>query len=522
MKTKSEVKKHLSLLCILCAVMLLLSGCDGSGVPIRQTTPVVLPTPSLSYVAPIGDATLEYTGTAMLYLQRRGSTRLISVADDVAFSAARLDAESVIRALLEYPGSGTALSMGNGVKLSLYGANPVEVSGDVATVNLAATALQLDRKNLYICTQAIANTLTEFSRIRYVNLLVMDKQIGLDLGSTLPTGALTRSMQDDAGAAYEQALSQRVQTDENPGDRLLTTTVTLYFPLSAVNGVMSEARNITFSSQTPESMIERILQELSKGPAAVTGSPVLALLSELLNSPPIVTEPEGSAGKLIELHFDATLDDMLTAMGVSRASCMASLCDTLTTFLPNVTGLNIYIGDEKVDHLMLGATDGIIFDDGIMRRADFSALLLDLGTLYFADAQDQTLVEVKRPLLFYQRTQPRALLLELFKGPSAADTIQGLHPVAGIGQLSDADVLGLSLNGNTLLVNLSQRFLTVGKNITRQQDRLLAYAIVNTLLADGRARSVAFFVGGKTPSDFTGEIAWQGLFYPNWEKVDIQ
>ena len=83
------------------------------------------------------------------------------------------------------------------------------------------------------------------------------------------------------------------------------------------------------------------------------------------------------------------------------------------------------------------------------------------------------------------------------------------------GLLSDADILGLSLGEQTLLVNLSNTFTEAGKGISAQQDRLLAYAMVNTLLCGERAKRVCFFVGGKTPADFTGEIYWAGEFYPN-------
>lgn len=509
-------KKRIAMLCLLCAAILALSSCQNGGVPIKgEATTTLLPA-TVPYVAPIGDAALEYTDAATLYLLRHDGTHLISLTDSVAFSAARLDAESVIRALLLYPGNGVSSPLGGDVKLSLYGANPVEVSGDVATVNLAASALQLDRKVLYLCSQAITNTLTELTDIRYVNILVMDKQIGLDLGSTLPTGAMTRSVVSDIGAVYEQVLSQRVQADENPEDKRLTATVTLYFPLSAANGVMSEARNVSFISQAAESMIERILQELSEGPVTVTGSPALPLLSELLTEPPAVTESAGSGGKLITLRFDPTLDDMLTTMGISRASCMAALTDTLCTFMPNITGLTVYVGDERVDHLMLGATAGLLFDDGVMRRGIFAPLLMDHCTLYLADSQGQSLFEFQRPIPYYQRTSPRALLLEIFKGPTAADSVQGLLPVVKAGLLTDADILGMSINDETLVVNLSNAFIQAGENISAAQDRLLAYAMVNTLICGEKEKRVSFFVGGNTPTDFTGEIYWVGLFYPSF------
>lgn len=513
MSTKRRVWAAVRLAAVLTTACLTLAAC--SGVPVRDQTPVALPTAGAPYVAPIGDAALEYAAQATLYLPRIGSASLVSVTETVGFSAARPAAESVVRALLAYSGNGVAGALGGEVRLSLYGANPVEVSGDVATVNLAASALQLDRASLYLCGQAIANTLTELPGIRYVNILVMDKQIGLDLGNTLPMGALTRSLGGDMGAAYEQAAAQRVQADEDPAQKRLTVTAALYFPLTAINGVAAEARNVSFTSQAAGDMALRLIRELAEGPEVASGSCALPLLADLLLEPPTLYEPQGGGGKAVALRFDSALYDMLSTLGVPRASAYASLAYTLCTFLPNVTGITVTVGEEGVEHVMLGATEGILFDGTLMRRAHFAPLLTDVCTLYLADAQNTRLTTVHRPVPYYQRTSPRALLLQLFRGPAPEDSAQGTMPVVPAALLTDADILGLSLVGDTLVVNLSDRFRQAGAGISAQQDRLLAYSLTNTLLCDGRATRLYLFVSCKPAEDFTGEIYWAGPFYRN-------
>ncbi len=513
MDTRYGRRKRRALLCALCAAAVTLSSCAGK--PERETAEITLPPAQALYAAPVGDAALDYTLDAALHLPRRDGTRLISVTGAVPCSAARLDEESVVRALLAYPGDGVAGPIGGSVSLSLYGTNPVEVSGNVATVNLAASALQLDRKALYLCAQAIANTLTALGNVQYVNVLVMDKQIGLDIASTLPAGALTQSVADDVGAVYEQALSQRVEAGEDPRAQGMTATVTLYFPLSAVNGILSEARNVSFPSQFASDMVLRLLEELSSGPVSVTGSPLLSQLSGLLTEPPSVTDAPNGGGRTVTLRFSQELDTLLSGAGVSRASCMGALCYTFCTFMPNVTGLTAYIGGTRVDHVMLGSTTGLLFDNGVQRRANYAQLLMDECALYLANANGDALVEVSRPIPYYLRTSPRALLLELFKGPTAADGVRGAQAVLPVGLMSDADILGIALTGQTLLVNLSTKFYQAGEGITRERDRLLAYAIVNTLLCGKRTASLNLFVGGETPGNFTGEIYWAGSFYPN-------
>ena len=506
--------KGLALIAVLCAA-LCLNGCVSSGIPVNDGKSYALPEAEMAYTAPIGDASLDYARSAVFYLPRHDGTRLTTVTNTITLSEGRLTEESIVRLLLEQTGNAIASPLGGDAKLSLYGANPVEVSGDVATVNLSASALQLDREALFVVANAITNTLTELSGIQYVNTLVMDKKLSLDLGATLPVGALTRNMGEDLDALYEQQLSRRVSTGENAAQKRLTATVTLYFPLSAVNGIMAEARNVTFTSMDPPAMAQQLMEEIAGGAAVVNGSPAMPTLAKYLTEAPIFTQPSGLSGNLITLRFGAQLDDMLAAVGVSRASLMAALCYTFTTFLPNVGGIEVYVNGDRVEHVMLGSTSGILFDGGIQQRADYAELLMDNCTLYFADSAEQKLVEVRRPIAFYQTANPRALLAELFKGPSAADSVQGVRSLIPAGTLKDADIIGISLDGDTLLVNFSNTFLTVGNGMTENEDRLMAYSLVDTLLHAANAKRVVFFAGRNPIEGFTDAIYWKGWFMQN-------
>ena len=139
-------RKPLMLLALLCALCALLCACSNE-LPASQAAPELTLPPALqSYVAPIGDAALEYTADATLFLPRHSGERLISFTGPVSFSASRPPAESLVRTLLNHSGTDSAASLGGNTQLSLYGANPVEVSCNVATVNLAASALQVSRR----------------------------------------------------------------------------------------------------------------------------------------------------------------------------------------------------------------------------------------------------------------------------------------------------------------------------------------------------------------------------------------
>gem|GEM_PF-288652 len=507
----------MAVLLALCGMFL--SACSTASIPLQEeTATMTLPPGGTANVAPIGDAALEYTAEVTLFLPRHDGARLASFPQEIAMNPSRPAAESAVRSLLNHEGNALVSAAGGPVRLALYGANPVEVSCGVATVNLAASALQLERKDFYLTCQALANTLTYLPGIHYANILVMDKQIGLDIAGALPAGTFTRSVGDDVGASYEQALSRRAAPGGDASGRRLTALATLYYPLAHLDAVMPETRIISFESQATADMALRLLQELGTASPQLEGSSALPLLGDLLNAPPAVTDSPDEAGRLITLSFDGALDDMLDARHLTRASCMASLCYTLTTFLPDVSGIVILVDGEPVQNVRIreGRSNqiAVFFDQSVQRRGNYAAFLMGAGTLYFADESGRKLVEVMRPMPYHQTTNPRALLLELAKGPLPADRRQA-KPLMEPGALKDSDIIGFSLKDDTLLVNFAPGFSSVGRGFDEQRDRLLAYGMVNTLSAVDRIRRVSFFVAGEQHAGFSGDIYWAGDFYKN-------
>lgn len=496
---------------------LLLTGCTAAP-PQSETPPsVTLPPSAASYVAPIGDSALEYIGNATFYLPHKTGNRLTSVSQAVTFSAARPQPESIVRAMMSHPGNTVATSLGGTVQLSLYGANPVEVSLNVATVNLSASALQMNRGDLYLSMQAITNTLTELPGIDYVNFLVVDRAVGLDVANTLPMGALSHSLEDNILSIYEQKLSNRVTVADSPTDKPLSANATLYFPLAGTPGLIGEVRAVNFPNQNQPDMIALLLDELSQGPSRQEIlSPALPTLSNMLISAPYVTYSEALGGNVINLEFSGRLDRLLEDADVTRANSMASLCYTLSTFFPGTAGIAVTIGSAPVETLMLteSFTSSVLFTDRVMKRSDFAPLLYDLCTLYFTDADYSGLIAVKRPAPYYQKQNPRYLLLELAKGPKPYDSQTGLTATLPMDCLTDASILGLAKSERSLLVNFAPDFGTVPENLTGAEERMLVFSMVNTLCENSAIQSVGFFISGVQPETFSGEIYWPGLFYP--------
>ena len=255
-------------------------------------------------------------------------------------------------------------------------------------------------------------------------------------------------------------------------------------------------------------MVTAILRELAAGPSASDiQSPPLPLLADLLTSDPVLQNTDESGGSIISLDFAHNLVEMLDAYGITIRQSMASLCNTLSTFFPNVAGIRVSVNGVPVVVSTAKAND-------ILLREDFSDLLFDYATLYFASQDQKALVPSDRPIPYRHTSNPRMLLMELSKGPTELDSEPNLLPVIHGAPLSDTDMLGFSLSDDTLLVNFSPSFSSVDKSVSGSDERLLAYSLVNTLCLNERIKSVCFFRSGSQFDGPSGEIYWPGLFYP--------
>ncbi len=517
------MKKQILATVMLLSLLVSLSACQ-SAIPVTVNQDAefaasgTLPPPESQYPAPNGDAQLEYYGAATLYLPRKDGLRLTAKYFEVAFSASRHEAETVVRALLSFPETEDTLSLGQGIAtLQLIGNTPVEISHDVCTINLAPSCLALNTEQFLTLCQALTNTLTEFYDIRYVNVLVAGKQVGLDIASMLPLGTLQRRIGEDLTSLFSRVDVQQVKSDETHVEKRFTAAATLYYPAAVGNGILPEVRTMTFEGQTPVQMAKALIEELSQGAQLLSSMPALPNLSGFLLELPNVSQ-SSTGDRIAHLKFSSALNEALAESNITRSALMASLTYTLCTFIPQLSGITVYIGEEFITSVtplsIYTSGETIQFDQGIQKRSDYSRLLLGLATLYFASQDGTRLVPVARPIPYYEVRNPRYLISQLALGPKPYDDILNLEPVMPA-NLRDADFLGFSVYDDNILVNLSQAFQNACQGYSEQQERLLIYAMVNTLTEKGSFKKVSFFVADQQPASLCGSLYLPGVFIQN-------
>lgn len=481
-----------------------LTGCAPAPKPAPSVT---LPPVAEDIVAPVGDAALAYAGPVALYLPSRDGQRLICQYETVALHHGRHPAEAVARALLAHPGNAEVLPLGGDVTLQLAASDPIELSGEVCTVNLTPSALQLDHDAFYTACQGLAATLCELPGIHAVNVLVAGESISLDAADCLPVGCVSPRVGVELPVLWSQMAARRTPVGDDPSQNPLTAAAILYFPLSSGDGIVCEARTLSFPGQSPEQLTLGLMDALAAGPVRSPDAAALPSASSLLASAPEARRLD-SGGRTLTLHFVPELEERLSASNVDFACFLAALTDTLTGFVPSVTAVCMDVGGQPLTSVYNAALGSLLFPDGVVKREDFSAYPRMRTTLYLP--LDGHLKRVSRSLPDDDAFHPRTLLRALMTAPSAAEREAGFAPLLPEG-LSDADILGLSVVEDTLLVNLSARTAEAIR-VSGLDQHLMCRGLVSALCEQMGTRRVRFFFGGDAAQTLDGPIFWGGEF----------
>lgn len=497
--------RKIKALCLLLCLCALLSGCAGTAAaPVGQAT---LPPVRLSYTAPDNDVDQERAQSVLLYLPSKDGTHLIALPRTAILNASRRSAEALCRMLLACAGDEQTEPLGGETQLYLSETEAVEVSGTVATVSLGASALRLSHERLFTVGQALANTLCQFGDVEYVNVLISGVQPGLDVASTLPAGCFQPNTREDLSTLWARASAKT-------RDRRAMTAA-LYYPAPGGRGILCEARSLSFPDTDAATVIRTLLEALSAGAETIPDAPRYPDLPSLLTQEPEVTEVSGSRRAV--LRFDESLNQLLIAGGITRSMMAASLVYTITTFVPTLNGVEMAIGDESISSVTptgtcLHSGETIHFPARLMRRSDFSPFLLSPCPLYFV-GEDQTLRETVRFVPFYESNNPRKILDQLMLGPQSFDTVTGLAPALPEG-LRDSDLIGVSLEKETLVLNFSGRLQALAMEMTPEMERNMVYTVVNSLCRLQGVNRVSFFIMGEQPETFAGAVFLPGDFLP--------
>lgn len=468
----------------LTALLLLLLGGCVSQVSERELADLSAAEIKADVPAPAQDGEQSYDMRCTLYFLSEDGGRLIPVTRSVTVEGGKSRAQAALDALLAGPEAGEDGAAWPDLG-TVRGERLLEVSCGVATVDLPARVRTLSQEMLYAVRMAIANTLTEFAEISYVNVLIGGREEGLDLGATLPVGTITRVDDLDVGARYSRLHEQRL----SPGGVTLLTT--LYFPAAQGGLLLPEVRSIAYAQVSPIEYLYTLLEELGKGAGlTLCAQDVPAPMDYIEEMPEIVRTEDGYLA--IELRMSDALETALDAAGLTLDTYMAMLTDTLMGFVPGVEGLRVMIGGRTAADLTT--------------RSDFEGCVGAPATLYVMDGTGLSRV---------QRVLPQALTDDARARLGALMELGEEDLFALPDGLTQEDILAVYAGEETIAVNLSGRFRDALAALAPAQERAAVYAMVNTLTEDTRASRVAFFFEGGQVQTLAGGLEMRGTFLRN-------
>lgn len=482
--------KGLRTICLLTAVALSLTGCAGMSLTQVQTAgEVILPEPTAqSAPAPVGDSRAERTQRVNLYYISADQQQLSPLSRNIRLLSDESTAEKALKRLLE--GTGT---------VSLQPVAPegtllmgLELSQGIATVDLSVDALELDAQALCWMKAAVANTLVGLEGIEYVNVLIDGKE---ESAMSLPAGTLTATIAT-LTALWAQQLADEERFAANPSTAQIERRLTLYFGAWQDARLLPEVRTLVFSC---DNLALDIIEALRQGPQNSHAHAVLPADASLRVAPEVATLEDGR--RVLLLSFNDGLYEALEREGLTSWQLLSSLAYTLCRSIPQLDGITVGVNGQLITRLEDGLRR-LTFEDGVISPEDFDDAVARMGTLYFANSQG-TLTKVERAMDQLSAVSPRQLLYQLLAGPYVFDG--DALPIVPEGT-SEADLLGVRIEEQCALVNLSSNFYRLCQGMSQLEERNLVYAIVNTLCALEDVDRVQFYIGGEMVDSLAGWI----------------
>lgn len=499
--SNSRREKKGTLALLLC-LLLLLTGCVDNLPKEYVATDEKLPEVQEGPEAPVGDSQSTREMDVGLFVPDPNTLKLTVQVTTIALESGQSRAEAAVEALLRAINENDYLSGPQPIRLASV-SNAVETSGELVTVNLQTAARLLQEEALFALRVAITNTLTALPDIRYVNVLIDGRDIGLNFESTLPTGVLASYPTGDVSTLWGQIDMQR---NASP-DTELQKSAALYYISEDGKSLLSQVRNVTFPERDMAQYAKLLLDEMTVV-ASMDGLRIVVPPTDYFERDPLYIRPEGASLGYIYLYLHEAIDDFLQTRASTRAMMISSICYTLTSFIPQLDGIYVYVSDELVTQMTMMDGNEWFAADGLIKRSDFAPFVADTCTVYFPTGDYRHLRAVTCPVAQRLKAQPRTVLRELMSPPPAFGPLVAALPEG----TTDADVLGLMIAGDTALVNFSEAFAEAARRMGDSQRTAMIYAIVNTLTELDGVRRVRFYFNGKQDT-LGGSVSTMGQFF---------
>ena len=188
----------------------------------------------------------------------------------------------------------------------------------------------------------------------------------------------------------------------------------------------------------------------------------------------------------------------------------ASAALTICSFVPEIDGVRILEEGIPVEGCSIG-DEYLSFENGIIRRRDFTHLIGSCAGRYFADS-DGMLRRISGAVSQSGAGSAKTILSEMIQDRTPVDeNLSSVFPP----EIDPADILGVRIENGIANVNLSADFYSSCQILSPQEERNLIFAMVNALCELEQVGSVRFWVEGKAVESLSQNIYLKSALMPN-------
>ncbi|MDL2235235.1 GerMN domain-containing protein [Christensenellaceae bacterium OttesenSCG-928-L17] len=429
----------------------------------------------------------------------------------------------------------------------------VEQSGDICHVYFQSETAATEEE-LLILRAALAATVSKNGGSAYVNVFLNDMQPGyLDR----PLGAQASVLEALDTYLAQYAANINANANNLDTDALIENNVELYFADTSRTLLLCDVRTLRYDSEADiVSIASSLLDELSKGPVNSEGrEPVLPVDMRLLRTrhiaPDPVTDPavdtpdatipevganpteapttEGGetparspapGGGMLQLYF---LNAASLADENERTLVFASLVHTLTSFLPNISEVEINLLNPAIQNerpelqTHIATLEQYIEYTERYTRADFKDALGQNVPLHFPLKDGTELSIVQRCLPQAAANSALCRLQSLFDGNA--------NTGVDLTFLVPEDILSVTQSGeNMLIVNFAPGFVEKLRAFSASGDtplpgdtrtKMAVFSMINTLCEFPWISRVLFLEDGRQITETIDNIYFGNPLYYN-------
>ena len=259
----------------------------------------------------------------------------------------------------------------------------------------------------------------------------------------------------------------------------------LYFIDDTEQYLLPEVRTIRYTEDT---FAQVLMDELAQGPKN----------KAYLNAS--VNKDIRSSGRLnitlkdtgvLNIQFNVQPYAYTKSSSNGEALSAAAMTYTLTGMMP-IQGIEIEVADGK---------------PAACFRKNYTKYTGERITLNFPDKNTTMLTQVQRTVAQSDAQTLQTKMEELIRGPIETDS-SDTWPAFPEGVTTE-DVLGLTLNGDVVVINFSANFRERVKAMTPNNEVMMVYSIINTMTESDGIKWVQFLFEGEHVDQLSGGINYR-------------